>query len=306
MELPDGDFVDLFWVGTGEGPVVLVLHGLEGGYTSPYAAAVLAHIAGRGWRAVLMHFRGCSGELNRLPRSYHSGDTGDLGHVLEQLRERLPDTPFAAIGYSIGGNVLLKFLGEQGTRHPLSTAIAISVPFDLAIGATRLNSGFSRVYQRRLLNNLRAKVRLKFDRIEAPIDLTALDQLRSFWAFDDKVTAPLHGFEDVHDYYKRSSCRHYLRHIRTPTLILHALDDPFMTTQAVPNTRELSSSVRLELSTRGGHVGFVSGSIPGVARYWLDRRIIGHLSEFLPLWGDSESIDGYNSHPASRHPTDTP
>lgn len=281
LELPDGDQLELCWSGAGAGPIVLVLHGLEGSVRSPYAAAILAAIARCGWRGALMHFRGCGGSLNRLPRSYHSGDTGDLGWVLERLARREPDTAMAAVGYSLGGNALLKYLGEQGDRSPLQAAVTVSVPFVLDDCARRLERGLSRIYQHYLIGSLRAKTEAKFRVLDAPVPLPPLETLRSFRAFDDAVTAPIHGFRDVDDYYERSSSRPYLGRIRVPTLILHARDDPFMTPACVPAPGELADCVDLELYPGGGHVGFVAGRIPGLARYWLEPRITDFLGERL-------------------------
>ena len=281
LRLPDGDFVDLSWAGEDSHITVVCLHGLEGSYRSAYAAGMLNALAAHGWRAVLLHFRGCSGELNQLPRSYHSGDTGDLGYLLDVLGRRNPDSIFAAVGYSLGGNVLLKYLGERGTASPLRAAAAVSVPFDLGAAAQRLDCGFSRLYQWRLLRSLRAKTAEKIARCETMPPVPALRQLRNFWNFDDAVTAPLHGFRGADDYYARSSSRQFLAAIETPTLLLHARDDPFMTPDAVPTHRELAANVRLELSQRGGHVGFVGGRWPWRAEYWLEQRIPEYLAEHL-------------------------
>ena len=281
LRLPDGDFVDLSWAGEDSHITVVCLHGLEGSYRSAYAAGMLNALAAHGWRAVLLHFRGCSGELNQLPRSYHSGDTGDLGYLLDVLGRRNPDSIFAAVGYSLGGNVLLKYLGERCTASPLRAAAAVSVPFDLGAAAQRLDCGFSRLYQWRLLRSLRAKTAEKIARCETMPPVPALRQLRNFWNFDDAVTAPLHGFRGADDYYARSSSRQFLAAIETPTLLLHARDDPFMTPDAVPTHRELAANVRLELSQRGGHVGFVGGRWPWRAEYWLEQRIPEYLAEHL-------------------------
>jgi uncharacterized protein len=277
LELPDGDFVDLDWTAGATGPLALVLHGLEGCSASHYAAGILEALHTRGVRGVLMHFRGCSGEPNRMPRSYHSGETTDLQHVLDVLRRREPATPFAAIGYSLGGNVLLKWLGERGEHARLSAAIAVSVPFDLHQAAWRLERGTSRLYQWALLQQLRRSAARKFRSRPAPFDLEALHRARSFRAFDDLVTAPLHGFSSADEYYSRSSSRQYLRSIRVPTLILHAADDPFMTERAIPRPADLSPQVTLELSPKGGHVGFVAGRSPLRPVYWLEQRIPDYL-----------------------------
>ena len=281
VELDDGDFLDLDWGPGNHRPVVLVLHGLEGSSDSPYAAGMLKIAQACGWRGVVMHFRGCSGEPNRLPRSYHSGDTRDLAHVVSHIRARGDVPALAAVGYSMGGNVLLKWLGERGAGAPLEAAVAVSVPFTLSLTADRLTRGLSRVYQRRLIGDLRAKLRRKFTHGTSPIDLDRAHGSRNFWEFDNRVTAPLHGFRDVHDYYTRSSSRQYLRNIRVPTLLLHAEDDPFMTPDVLPSRDELSASTVLEVSARGGHVGFVHGSLPWRPRYWLEERIPAFLETHL-------------------------
>ena len=281
IELDDGDFLDLDWGPRTHGPVVLVLHGLEGSSDSPYASGMLEIAHARGWSGVVMHFRGCSGEPNRLPRSYHSGDTRDLADVVSHLRASGDVPALAAVGYSMGGNVLLKWLGERGANAPLAAAVAVSVPYTLSLTADRLTRGLSRIYQRRLIGDLRAKLRRKFSHRASPIDLERAHGSRNFWEFDDRVTAPLHGFTDVHDYYTRSSSRQYLRDIRVPTLMLHAEDDPFMTPEGLPSHDELSPSIALEVSARGGHVGFVHGNLPWRPRYWLEERIPAFLESYL-------------------------
>jgi uncharacterized protein len=273
LELPDGDFLDLDWTADRDGPLVLLLHGLEGSSDSGYARGLLAALTARGWRGVVLHFRGCSGEPNRLARSYCAGCTEDLDHVIERLHRREPDTLLAAVGYSLGGNMLLKWLGERGGSAPLRAAVAVSVPFLLECAARRMTEGFSRLYQWHLLRACKASYRTKFAaRADAPLPLEQLDRLRDFFQFDDRITAPLHGYAGVEDYYRRASCRSYLRGIYTPTLILHALDDPFMSPDAVPKESELGPGVTLELSPRGGHVGFVERG-----GFWLERRIPAFL-----------------------------
>lgn len=273
LELPDGDFLDLAWHDA-EGPLVLVLHGLEGSLRSHYASAIMASLAAAGYHAVFMHFRGCSGEPNRLDRAYHSGDTEDVAAVAEHAARAAGKALCGAVGYSLGGNVLLKWLGEQGDAAPPVTAVAVSVPFRLADGARRMSRGVSRIYERHLVGRLRASYWRKFRRRRSPLDVD-IDSIDGFWAFDDKVTAPLHGFRDVHDYYRRSSSRQYLAAIRRPTLILHAADDPFMFPDTPPTEAELSPAVTLELARQGGHVGFVGGRL--LPDHWLERRIVRHL-----------------------------
>ena len=274
LTLPDGDFLDLDWASvesaTESTPIVLVLHGLEGSSRSAYARRLLATLAAQGWRGVVMHFRGCSGEPNRAAASYCAGVTDDLAVVVTTLRQRWPTAPLFAVGYSLGGNLLLKWLGECGRETPLTAAAAVSVPFRLEQAAWRMQRGFARVYQWHLLRACKAGYREKFaQRSDGPIDLAELDQIRDFFQFDDRITAPLHGYAGVEDYYRRASCTSYLRTIHTPTLILHALDDPLMTPEVVPSAAALGPGVTLVLSATGGHVGFVEGW----GRYWLNREI---------------------------------
>ena len=278
--LPDGDHLDLDWTGGTQGLRVLLLHGLEGSSGSHYARGLLAACVARRWRGVVMHFRGCSGMPNRLARGYSAGDTADLAHVAQLLHQREPATPLAVVGYSLGGNALLKWLGEAGSSAPVQAAVAVSVPFLLDSAARRMGRGLSRLYQHHLLHALRRSYRAKFQqRADGPVTLDELAQLRDFYAFDDRVTAPLHGYAGVDDYYARASCRPYLRHIAVPTLILHAHDDPFMLPEAIPDPAELSACTHLELSGGGGHVGFVGGRWPWRAEYWLEQRIPAFLAE---------------------------
>lgn len=283
IELPDGDFIDTAWAINGvpeKAPLVILLHGLGGSVDSTYIAGLMNACNQQGWRAVLMHFRGASTEPNRLVRAYHSGDTADFDFYLRLLTEREPDTQKAAIGISLGGNVLLKWLGEQGPQTLLNAAIAVSVPFELRLVADKMSRGFSRIYQRYLLQRLRKVFHRKIQAWpdELPKALQDYAKWRCFWTFDDNVTAPLHGFSSVHDYYRQSSSRSYLRAIATPTLIIHSRDDPFMTVNVLPRNDELSDYVTLELSAKGGHVGFISGQFPGKPVYWLEKRIPEYLN----------------------------
>ncbi|MDP1601888.1 MAG: hydrolase [Legionella sp.] len=288
IELPDGDFIDVAWAINGvspDAPLVILLHGLGGNLNSTYVAGFMRVFNQNGWRAVLMHFRGASDESNRLARAYHSGDTADFDFLLNLLHEREPHTLKAAVGVSLGGNVLLKWLGEQGAQSLLKTAIAISVPFQLRLVADKMSRGFSRVYQRYLLKKLRRvfiKKALSFN-TELPEPLKNFEKWRCFWTFDENVTAPLHGFSGAHDYYREASSFKYLQTIATPTLIIHAKDDPFMTAEVLPHEDELSNQVQLELSEKGGHVGFISGNFPGKPVYWLEERVPNYLKKFFPI-----------------------
>ncbi|MCZ6925322.1 MAG: hydrolase [Rickettsia endosymbiont of Ixodes persulcatus] len=279
--LPDGDFVDLDWAGYEEdAPIVLVLHGIAGSVESPYAKGMLRAIVDHGWCGIFMHFRGCSGEPNKLPRGYHSGETTDLASVVSELQERYPGKPIAAIGFSMGGNVLLKWLGETGAKNPLAAAVAVSVPFELEKAANHINKGLFRLYQWWLLRDLREVLIKKFKKIKPPVGMGDLSKINSFWDLDNKITAPLHGFTDAHDYYHKASSRQFLKQIEVPTLILHSSDDPFMEKNAIAEASELSPKLTLELSDFGGHVGFVAGT-PWKPTYWLEERIPQFLSEIF-------------------------
>ncbi len=275
LEMPDGDFLDLDWGPQREGPLVLLLHGLEGSSRSPYAAGLMRRLAQAGCQGLVMHFRGCSGEPNRLPRAYSAGETGDIAHVVDHLRRRAPDRPLALIGVSLGGNALLRWLGDPATSPRVDAAIGISVPFDLHRAADRMERGLSRIYQWHLVRQLRRSVLRKCRRLDMPLDCREIARLQDFRSFDGAVTAPLAGYRDVDDYYTRASCRPWLRGIRVPTLILHARNDPFMTPDVIPGADELSDSVRLEVAEGGGHVGFMDSR----GRSWLERRCVAWLGE---------------------------
>jgi len=283
VELADGDFIDLAWCDSNGGPCVLLLHGLEGSLESHYARTTLAAMHHAGLHPVFMHLRGCSNELNRLDRSYHSGATQDLAAVIAHIDGTRGAPPAAAVGFSLGGNLLLKYLGEQGNSARLQAAVAVSVPFRLMDAARRLEQGLSRIYREHLMQQLRGSYLRKFATRPTPLAVD-VRQLRSFYDFDDQVTAPLNGFSGADDYYEKCSCRKYLAGVKVPTLVLHALDDPFMYPQTVPADSELGPGIRLELSAKGGHVGFVEGPYPGREHYWTDRRITEYL---VPLLSDA-------------------
>jgi uncharacterized protein len=278
VELADGDFIDLA-IGDGDGPRVLIVHGLEGDMDSHYAGSLVARLAREGFVPVFMHLRGCSGEPNRLDRSYHSGATEDLADVLTALAEDPQGPPAAAVGFSLGANLLLKYVGERD-RPLVGHAVAVSVPFVLRDAMLRLNLGRSRIYRRYLITRLKQGYRRKFMERPSPLDVD-LDTINDFNTFDDRITAPLSGFAGVFDYYNRASCRQFLPHIHTPTLIIHAADDPFMFPSTVPFEHELGPGVTLELACYGGHVGFIAGTVPWRPVYWLEERIINHLRHVL-------------------------
>jgi uncharacterized protein len=280
-ELDDGDFLDLDFVDDqAAGPLVVVLHGLEGSTRSGYALELYRALRRVGLAAVGVNFRSCSGELNRLPRLYHSGETGDLGLVLRRLTERFPGRALGAAGFSLGGNVLLKYLGE--TRDALvRAAAAISVPFDLAAGAGRLERGFSRVYRRYLVGKLKRKTLAKGALLRERIALDRVRRARTFVEFDDAATAPLHGFADAREYYARSSSGRYLAGVVVPTLVIHAADDPFLPAAAIPRAAvRANAALSAEFPARGGHVGFVAGP-PWAPVFWAEQRAAAFLAERL-------------------------
>ena len=269
--LNDGDFIDLAWVlpgGREPAPgaaIVLILHGLCGCSESLYVQALQHHLQMRGIASVVMNFRGCSGEPNNKARSYHSGVSADTDQVFQRLRARYPDNPFHCVGYSLGGNVLLKWLAETGGPAGLERAASVSAPFDLAQCSAALGRGFTRFYGNyflgRLQNDLDRKKRV-FQQTGNDAELALLDALgslqgvRSLWEFDDRVTAPLHGFADAADYYAKCSSLPLLTEISTPTLLIQSADDPLVPAASLPDPARLPAKVRLELTSAGGHVGF--------------------------------------------------
>ena len=281
LTLTDGDFIELASTKAHSDKIVIVLHGLEGSLRSSYARGILAAIDKKGWRGVFMHFRGCSGEHNLKDISYHSGETGDLRFLIETIRERYPEARLSAVGYSLGGNVLLKYLGEYKDDSQLTAASAISVPYLLLNSVTKLEKVFARLYQRHLLNRLIRKTLSKYKDRPAPVDITDIRTWNTFLLFDHHITAPIHGFKDNQDYYEQSSSRQYINKITIPTLLIHAKDDPFMSLDAIPSQDHLSKSVTLELSDHGGHLGFISGRTPWHAKYWLETRIPEFLGTYL-------------------------
>lgn len=285
VETADGDFVDYDWVdGPADSPVVVLFHGLEGSSASHYATALLGAAAARGWRGVVPHWRGCSGEPNRLARAYHSGDYAELDAMLAAVRARTGPAPLVAVGVSLGGNVLLNWLGREPEKSKawLTAAASVSAPIDLVASGTALDRGLNRIYARNFLKTLvpRALEKLKrhggFCREE---QLRAVDTIR---AFDDLVTAPLHGFRDVMDYWTRASSKPWLRGIVVPTLVLNATNDPFVPGPSLPGPSEVGAAVTLEQPPSGGHVGFVSGGFPG-SLGWLTSRLLNFLARFRIL-----------------------
>ncbi len=281
LNTPDGDFVDLdyayvnhhrwLWTELGqETPLILVLHGLEGSARRGYGYELYRQLAQRGIRAVGLNFRSCSGEMNRTTRMYHSGATEDVDLVLNWLTERFPSAPLGIVGFSLGGSVTIKYMGENGTH--VQTAVSVSPPFDLDAGVDILDHGVGRRYTGHFLKLLKEKVRAKSNHIPHHIDVEALLAAETFREFDNGW-APLHGFQDAADYYARCSPRNFLAEISKPTLILRSLDDPFFSPDDVPyDTITANPNLTVHLTEHGGHVGFVEGKFPWAYSYWAERQ----------------------------------
>lgn len=277
MELGDGDFLDLDWLRAGNRRLVILTHGLEGHSGAGYirAAAEALHCAG--WDALAWNFRGCSGEENRLPRFYHSGETADLGAVIARGARDYPTV--ALVGFSLGGNVTLKYLGEAPPHPAVKAGVAISVPVDLAASAGALDRRCSnRIYLRRFLTTMISKIEAKALRFPSEIEARGARRIRSFEEFDGRYTGPLHGFQNAQDYWTRCSARGFLPHIRVPTLLLNARNDPFLPSQCFPiEEAETSEFLFLEAPESGGHVGFLDFQ-RGLEPWW-ERRMTQFFQE---------------------------
>lgn len=277
-QTPDEDFIDLDWLDSSlDGSKVVVLfHGLEGCSSSHYAISLMAMLAQRGWGGVVPHFRGCSAEANRLPRSYHAGDSPEIDWILRRLKEKHAECEIYVVAISLGANMFLKWLGEQGgaAQKIVARAVAVSAPLDLRAAAQQLDSGFKKIlYTRHFLQSLRSKVLAKISAHGLAIEPRAVRACSTFRAIDDLYTAPFHGFENADDYWTHTSSKSWLKAIRVPTLLINARNDPFLPESALPTNEEVSGSVTLDFPRDGGHVGFVTGKFPGRLE-WLPRRMI--------------------------------
>jgi predicted alpha/beta-fold hydrolase len=275
-DTPDGDVVAVdFLAGPAGAPFVVLFHGLEGGGDSHYAEATMAALARHGWRGAIPHFRGCGGQINRLPRAYHSGDADEIEWMLERLRARAGGRPLFAVGVSLGGNALLKWLGETGTgaRTVVEAVAAISAPVDLMASGDALGQGFCLNYTRHFLSTMKRKSLAKLERFPGIFDRDRASAALTLREFDDCVTAPLHGFNGVNDYWTRASAKPWLRGIEVRTLMVNARNDPFLPAGALPSPAEVSAEVTLEFPESGGHVAFVTGPFPGRLD-WLPRRLL--------------------------------
>ncbi|MGV8892617.1 MAG: YheT family hydrolase [Burkholderiaceae bacterium] len=276
-DTPDGDFVDIDFVdGPAGRPFVVLFHGLEGSSDSHYARALMAQVAARGWSGAVPHFRGCSGELNRAPRFYHSGDSRELDWIIRRLRAEMQHASrFYVAGASLGGNALLRWLGEsQHQAEIIDAACAVSAPLDLAQGGAALAHGINRLYTRMFLKTMKTKSLQKLQQFPGLFDRDKMLQARSLYDFDNIVTAPLHGYRDADDYWNRASATHVLGDITLPTLVLNARNDPFLPGRYLP--RQAAASVVLDYPEQGGHIGFATGALPGNLD-WLPQRMLNFM-----------------------------
>ena len=303
---PDGDFIDVDFLPWIEGaPLVVVFHGLEGSSSSHYALALMGALQARGWNGCVAHFRGCSGESNRLARAYHSGDSTEIDWIIRRLQPRLsasgmppsatpvsgkpaaaaPAAParslLYAAGVSLGGNALAKWAAEQGdAAKPLvRAAVSVSSPLDLAACGAALGRGFNMIYTRMFLNTLKQKGAAKLQQHPGIYDIDLVLGARDLYAFDNLVTAPLHGYRDTDDYYARASAKPLLKNVRLPLLLINARNDPFYPAHALPTAADVSATVTLEQPATGGHVGFAQGGLPPGNIAWLPQRLLQYFDQ---------------------------
>lgn len=282
LELPDGDFLHTHWNRAGFRRLAVLSHGLEGSAEAGYIRGMAAALGAAGWDVLAWSFRGCGPQGNRLLRFYHSGETGDLRTLIQRAA---PDYPagVALVGFSLGGNVTLKYLGEAAPDPAVLGGVAISAPVDLAASARTLDRRWdNRLYLQRFLKTLVAKVEAKARAFPGEINVSGIRRVRNFQAFDDRYTARLHGFRDAEDYWTQSSSRQYLSRITAPTLLLNARDDPFLPPECFPFPEaEASPCFFLEAPAHGGHVGFVDFEDPQ-GRTWAERRTVSFLNGLTP------------------------
>jgi uncharacterized protein len=280
IDTPDGDFLDLDWSRMGAGRLAIVLHGMEGDSGRHYVLGMAKALNRGGWDAVAMNFRGCSGECNKKPRFYHSGDTEDLQTAVSYVIAGNNYSELALIGFSLGGNVILKYLGEKaGNVHPsVKKAVTFSVPCDLTACGDKISKSGGGIYLKRFLRLLHKKIKMKMRVMPGSIDDKAYNQIKTLKDFDDRYTAPLHGFRDALDYYEKSSCGPFLRNISIPTLLVNSADDPFLAEAAYPvREARASAHLALEVPDFGGHVGFMAFNRSG--EYWSESRAVAFLNE---------------------------
>ncbi len=282
---PDHDFVDVDLARPSGTPKALLIlfHGLEGSSRSQYAQSIMRAAQGRGWLAAVAHFRGCGGQINLAPRAYHSGDSAEIQWMLGRFAQQWPDLDRYAVGVSLGGNALMKWAGESGhdAARVISGCAAVSAPQDLHASAIALSRGLSRVYTRHFLHSLKDKSLRKLAQYPGLFDRQRMLRADDFFAFDDAVTAPMHGFASCLDYWARSSCRQFLADVRVPSLMLNARNDPFLPPMHLARPDQVSSSVMLDYPAAGGHAGFLSGHPPG-RNDWLGERMVRWFEQIGP------------------------
>lgn len=280
---PDGDFIDVDWTDSTPGaPLLVLFHGLEGSSTSQYARSLLGALTPLGWQGLAVNFRGCSGESNRRPRAYHSGDHAEIDWILRRAAAQRPQAPRFAAGVSLGGNALLQWVARApDAARVVRGAAAVSAPLDLAGAGHGLARGFNRLYTWHFLRSLRAKSLAQLERFPGLFDGAAVAQASTLHEFDDLVTAPLHGFASADDYWARASSKPDLPRIELPTLLINARNDPFLDERYLPQRGELSPAITAEFPAQGGHVGFVTGPFPGRLE-WLPARLLAFFSALLP------------------------
>ncbi len=277
---PDDDFLDIDWSPVGSDRLGVVAHGLEGSSDRAYVRGMVRQLNRQGWDALAWNFRGCSGETNRKLRSYHSGATDDLDTVIQHVLQKDVYQRIALIGFSMGGNIILKYLGEQGSQAPdeIYRAVVFSAPCHLASSADKISRGFSRVYLKRFLRLLHEKIREKMSILPGQLDDAGYKKIKTFPEFDERYTAPIHEFKDANDYYRRSSSLYYLPAITIPTLIVSAANDPFLTPECFPvSEAKENPHLYLEIPDSGGHVGFITVGNDGV--YWSEQRALEFLEQ---------------------------
>ncbi|MAD91253.1 MAG: hydrolase [Gammaproteobacteria bacterium] len=286
LNLPDGDITAVDWLDNAartkdKAPILIILHGLEGSSESSYAQMLMKEAHKKEWRCCVLHFRDCGNCKNKLLRRYHAGDTDDIRYFIDSLKIKnelkKDDSPLFAVGYSLGGNVLLKYLGEYASKTPLDAAVSVCAPLNLHVSAESLSSFKSIIYETYLINKMKKSIIRKFEKNSIKFDWKRTMKAKTFAEFDDAITAPLNGYKDVQDYYNECSSINFLRDIRTATLIINALDDPFMKPHGLPNQNQLSKSITLEISENGGHIGFIDGGTPFKPTFYLPKRITNFL-----------------------------
>jgi uncharacterized protein len=276
---PDGDFIDVDFVDGQPGkPVLLHFHGLEGNSQSQYALGFMARCTELGWTGLVAHFRGCSGEMNRLPRAYHSGDSTEIDWIVRKVAARFPDSPLYVVGVSLGGNASLKWLGERGSEAAtlVKAAVGVSAPLDLMAAGNALGEGFSLNYAKHFLSTMKVKAERMLANHPDAFDAAAMRAARNLREYDNVVTAPLHGYRDTDDYWTRASSKPGLKDVAVPTLVLNAKNDPFLPAHALPSQAEVSLEVLLHFPEKGGHVGWPASGFPGHTR-WLTDRVFHFL-----------------------------